>query len=315
MQNELRKSYDSEDETIISEVIPSSVGCILCPQVGIPDAFIPEQRERTEETYRIESKEKSGVWLCKSIVDPYPVTHPTMFKPKESTEILQSYSAHGWSEVVVETRDHNKELHELTSEEIKNVLLVYINRIKSMRQKENVASICIVKDNLKADFNHSYSKIITLPVIPEKTREKVKRFNDFRFKYDECLYCNIINKERASPRNVFENENFIVIAPYVQNLQYEVMILPKKHYACLSEMTEFETFTLAETIKNILTRLSRILNPFRYSMVFHIKPNQENDFHFHVVISQKTLHPTLHEGYGINLSKITPEDTAKMLKS
>lgn len=315
MQNELRKSYDSEDETVISEIVPSSIGCMLCPNIELPDSMVPEQKERLEETYRIESKGKNAVWLVRSVIDPYPITHPTMFKPKENSEIHQSYSAHGWSEVVVETREHNKELHELTSDEIKNVLLVYINRIKALREKENVAHVCIIKDNLRNEFNHSYSKIITLPIIPEKSKEKIKHFNDFHFKHDECLYCDIIKKERASPRCVFENESFIVITPYVQNLPYEVMILPKKHYTCLSEINEFEIFTLAETIKNILTRLSKEINPLRYSMFFHLRPNQEKDFHFHVEIGQKTLHPTLKEGYGINLSKLTPEDTAKMLKS
>jgi len=314
MQNELRKSYDSEDETIISEIVPSSIGCVLCPHIEFPDSLLSDPKERPEETFSIKSDEKSGAWLCRSVIDPYPVTHPSMFKPKESGDVIQSYSAHGWSEVVVETRDHNKEFHELNSEEIKNVFLVYINRLKAMRQKENVAHVCIVKDNLRSDFNHSYSKIVTLPVVPEKTNEKMKRFNDFHFKHEDCLYCNIIRKERATSRNVFENDSFIVLAPYAQRLPYEVLILPKKHHTCLSEISEFEIFTLAETVKNILTRLSRIINPFRYSMVFHLRPNQEKDFHFHITIGQKTLHQTLHEGYGIGLSKITPEDTAKMLK-
>lgn len=313
MQNELRKSYDTEDETIISEIVPSSVGCILCPQVELPQSIVPEQTEKLEETYKIVDQ-KSGVWLCRAIVDPYPVTHPSIFKLKENDQFVQSYSAHGWSEVVVETRDHSKELHELSVDEIKNVLLVYINRIKELRQKENVAQICILKDNLRSEFNHSYSKIITLPILPKKTKEKVKKFNDFQFKYQDCLYCNIIKKERTSQRIVFENDSFIVLVPFAQDSQYEVTIFPKKHYTCLSEISQFETFTLAETIKNVLTRMSALTNPFRYGMVFHLRPNSEKDFHFHISIYYKTLEPTLKEGYGINLSKITPEDTAKMLR-
>ena len=312
MQNELRKSYDSEDETIISPIAPSSVGCILCPQLEMPDSIAP--KERLEETYRIESKGKNGVWLCRSIVDPYPVTHPTMFKPKENSDILQSYAAHGWSEVVIETRDHQKELHELSSEEIKNVLTIYAHRIKELRKKENVAHVCVIKDNIHSEFNHSYSKIITLPIVPRKTKEKMTKFNDYHYKHDDCLYCDILKKEKLTSRNILENEQFIVLATYAQDMPYEVIILPKKHYTCLSEMNEFEIFTLAETLKNILTRMSAVVNPLKYSMSFHLRPNQEKDFHFHISVGQKTLRPTLNEGYGINLSKISSEDTAKMLK-
>jgi UDPglucose--hexose-1-phosphate uridylyltransferase len=313
MQNELRKSFDSEDEAIITQIVPSPIGCPLCPQIELPESIAPEQ-EKLEETFQIGSEDKNQVWLCRSVVDPYPITHPSMFKLKSSTESTETYSAHGWSEVIVETRDHNKELHELSSEEIKNVLLVYMNRIPAFRKKDNVAHVCILKDNLRNEFNHSYSKLVTLPIVPEKAKEKTQRFNDFQFKHSECLYCNIIEKEKNSQRSILENDQFIVLAPYVQNNPHEVLILPKKHHTCISEMNQFEAFTLAETIKNVLTRLSVVLNPFKYSMVFHLRPNQEKDFHFHIAMGQKTLHPTLQEGYGLKLSRTTPEETAKLLR-
>ncbi len=301
MQNEIRKSYDANEWSLVSPIEPSSVGCALCPV----------SEEKTKETYRIE--DKKGNWIVRSIVDPYPLTHPSMFKLKENG-FFKSFSAHGWSEIVVETRDHTKELHELTSEEIKDVLLIYINRVKYLRSLEKVEFVGIIKDNLHLDFDHSYSRVFTLPIIPEYTKMKMALFNDYFFKNEKCMYCDIIKNEKESPRFIFENESFVVFVPFSPKNNYEVWIIPKKHYACISELNEFETFTLAETIKNILTRLSIVITPFRYGIAFHLKPNNEKDFHFHIEIFQKTFHPTLKEGYGMNLCKITPENIAKILR-
>lgn len=301
MQNELRKSYDSQKWSLISEIEPSSIGCALCPV----------SEEKTEEKDRI--SDEKGKWLVRCITDPYPSTHPSMFKAKE-TGFLNSFSAHGWSEVVTETREHTKEFHELSPEEIKNVLILYQKRIAELKIRENVEFLGILKDNMQIEFSHAYSKIFTLPVLPERTKEKIVAFNDYKFKNEKCLYCDIISNESSSPRLVFENEHFSVFTPFSQRNNHETWIVPKKHVSCISELNEFEIFSLAETLKNLLTRFSVISNPFRYGMVYHLKPKNEADFHFHIEIFQKTIPPSMKEGYDLNLCKITPENTAKILR-
>ena len=301
MQNELRRACDSQEWSLISEIEPSSVGCALCPA----------SEERTEEKCRIENTK--GKWEARCITDPYPFTHPSMFKSKVDG-FCKSFSAHGWSEIVVETREHTKEFHELSPEEIKNVLLVYQKRIAELKTRENVEFIGIIKDNMQVEFSHAYSKLFTLPIVPEYTKEKIVSFNDYKFKNEKCLYCDILSNESASPRLVFENENFSVFAPFSQKNANETWIVPKKHVSCITELNEFEIFSLAETIKNLLTRFSVISNPFRYGMVYHMKPKNESDFHFHIEVFQKTIPSSLKEGYSINLCKITPENTAKMLR-
>lgn len=302
MQNELRKSYESKYWSLISTVEPSKNGCYLCPA----------SEEKTEETFSV--KDSKGKWLVRSIIDPYPFTHPSMFKLKEKDDILKKYTSHGWSEIIIEHREHTKELQELSSEEIKNILLVYIDRIKSMKDRENVELIGIIKDNMKMDFEHSNSKIFTLPILPDIIKNKMDNFNDYKFKNETCFYCDLIEKEKSSPRFIFENKSFVVISPYNQENNYEVTIFPKEHHTCLTDLNEFEIFTLAETIKNVLTRMKIVISPFKYSMVFYIKPCKNEDFHFHIKIFQKTIQHSLKEGYDINLCKLSPESIAKILR-
>jgi UDPglucose--hexose-1-phosphate uridylyltransferase len=305
MQNELRKTSDTEKWSILSPMEPSSVGCGLCPG----------NEDKTEETGVIKDPEsRTGEWTARSIIDPYPITHPMKFKVDESKQLYQSFKAHGWSEIVIETRDHVKELHELSIEEIKAVIQLYIDRIKSLNKKEQVEQVCIVKDNLRKDFNHSYSRIFTLPIIPTKIKEKLQSFSDYHYRNESCLYCDIIKNAKTNPRFIFENDYFVCLTPFAQELDYEVWILPKKHYCCVSELNEFEIFTLAETIKNTIMRLSAAVKPLRYGMYFYIKPANEKDFHFHIILNQKTLHSSIGEGYGISLSRFSPEEVSKILR-
>lgn len=302
MQNELRKIPDMDEWSIISHIEPSSVGCALCPG----------SEEKTEETKAVMDN-KTGKWICRSIADPYPITHPMMFKLDKSG-LYQSFKAHGWSEVVIETRDHIKELHELSIDEIKAVIQVYAERTKELNKKEQVEQVCIAKDNLRTEFNHSYSKIFTLPVVPTKMKGKIQSFMDYQYKNEKCLYCDLIEDGKNSPRLIFENDHFVCMTPFAQELDYETWILPKKHYCCVSELNEFEIFTLAETIKNTLMRLSAAVKPMRYGMYFYIKPTNEKDFHFHVILNQKTLHSSICEGYGVSLNRVSPEEVSKILR-
>lgn len=305
MQNELRKSYDTDSWSLISPLTPSSVGCALCPG----------NEENTEETFSLTDKEsKTGKWLSRSIVDPYPLTHPMSFKLNESDPLLQSFKAHGWSEVIIETRDHKKELHDLNAEEIKSVLDIYSERLSELSKRENVEQIGITKDNLRTEFKHSYSKIFTLPMLTNKMKEKVRSFADFQYKHEECIYCNLIKKEKNSPRFISENDHFICLAPFSQEITHEMWILPKKHVGSLEELNDFEKFSLAELLKTMLIRFSVGVQPFQYVMSFQIKPIKEKDFHFHMVIGQKGLHSSLEEGFNLYMHKMSPEDTAKIFR-
>lgn len=305
MQNELRKSYDTEDWLLLASHEPSSVGCALCPG----------SEDKTQETFSITDPEsKTGAWLCRSIIDPYPMTHPMAFKLSRSENNLQSYKAHGWSEIVIETRNHTKEFHELTIDEIKAVLQVYADRSKELGKKDGVEQVCIAKDNQRIDFDHSHSKIFTLPVVPKEMKEKMEKFNDYQYKNESCLYCNMIKVEKNSPRFIFENDHFLCFVPFVTKQEYELVVAPKKHYTDIHELNEFELFTLAETLKNALTRLSVAAKPLKYWMVFYIKPNKEKDFHFHIGIGTRSAYSTVGEGYGLHVHRVTPEDIAKILK-
>jgi UDPglucose--hexose-1-phosphate uridylyltransferase len=305
MQNELRKSYDTENWSVIASLEPSSVGCALCPG----------SEDKTEETFKISDPEsKTGAWLCRSIVDPYPITHPMAFKLNQNSNILQSFKAHGWSEVVIETRSHTKELHELNIDEIKAVLQIYADRSKAIENKEGVEQVCITKDNLRTEFDHSYSKVFTLPIVPKKMKEKVDRFNDYHYKNESCLYCDLIKNERNSPRIIFENDHFICFVPFSPIQEYEVMIVPKKHCSNIYDLNEFEIFTLAETLKNVLTRMSAVIKPLKYWMVFYLKPNKEKDFHFHIGLGPKSARSTVGDGYSLHVCKIAPEDAAGILR-
>jgi UDPglucose--hexose-1-phosphate uridylyltransferase len=236
------------------------------------------------------------------------------FKSNQGDEMFQSFKAHGWSEIVVETRNHTKELHELSVDEIKAVLQVYADRTSELNKKEGVEQVCIIKDNQRSEFDHSYSKVFTLPIVPKKMKEKMEKLNDYRYKHDSCLYCDIIKKEKNSPRVIFENDHFICFVPFAPEHEYELMIIPKKHYSEMHDMNDFEMFTLAETIKSSILRLSAAIKPLRYCMAFYLKPKNEKDFHFHITIVPKQQRSSIGESYWLDLHKNTPEDIAKILK-
>jgi UDPglucose--hexose-1-phosphate uridylyltransferase len=126
-----------------------------------------------------------------------------------------------------------------------------------------------------------------------------------------CPFCNIVEQEMRSCRLVSENEDWIHIAPFYSQAPYETWILPKRHFANLSELHEAEGKSLAALLKQALGAMRSVLNdPPSNTMIFQLP------FGYHLNLR---IQPALSKiagferGTGVYINTIAPEYAAAKL--
>ena len=92
---------------------------------------------------------------------------------------------------------------------------------------------------------------------------------------------------QAKSRVIFENEHFIVFLPFFCEYPYGIYIAAKRHIQNLTQMTDEEKTSLAQTLKEAAGTLDSLFDyTFPYMMCMYQNPVNSEDtseyYHFHI---------------------------------
>ena len=219
-------------------------------------------------------------------------------------------SGYGKHEVIVETPDHDRQLSELSEEEIKDVLKVYSLRIKEISQMDGIKYVSVFKNHGKeagTSIVHSHTQLIALNLVPSLVREELDAIK----KYDSCPYCEIIENEKRSDRRCFENESFAAFCPYASRFHYEIWVFPKQHMGTITCMKDKMLMDLAEIMKKILVKLKEINAPYNYVLHYH----DDDAYHFHIeILPRLATWAGFEHSTGMAINSVSPEDAARFYR-
>lgn len=272
--------------------------------------FCPGNENMTPpETGRIAENDK---WKIRWFPNKFPITENTA---KNIIDFDNKYfvkgGAFGYHEVIAETSDHKRQLWDLREEELSELFKVYASRIKELSERNDVAYVQLFKNSgseAGTSIIHTHTQIVTTNILPRYIREKVSAIK----KYESCPHCEIIEIERKSDRFIYENDDFVVFAPFAPRFNYETCIYPKKHLKDLSELNGRGFENLASAFKKVLSKLAIIETP--YNFYLHYSPPTEN-LHFCFEIT-----PRMNKWAGFELATdsyvitVSPEIAAKFFK-
>jgi UDPglucose--hexose-1-phosphate uridylyltransferase len=262
-------------------------------------------------------------WTTAVIPNKYPAFIPAKSLGKRTEgNLYQTMNAAGYHEVVI-TKDHEKQLGQLSIEEIKEVLDVYQARYLDLKEKEFVNHISIFQNHGQeagASVAHPHSQIITTPLIDVDLKKSLFNSREYQKHNKKCIYCWMIEWEKnIKKRIVFENKEFLVICPFASKTAFEMIITPKKHLPYFEKIGEKEKEYLAETFKIALHTLYKALGDPPYNFYLHTAPSNHNGnydyYHWHFTILPKTSIPAGFEvGTKMEISTIEPEKAADYLR-
>lgn len=271
--------------------------------------FCPENENSTPpEIGRVGGKQ----WKYRWFPNKFPAVEMAGQADIRTDNTFYTFSnAFGKHEIIVETPEHNKQLWDLSADDIKGVLKIYIDRINALRKEPGIKYVAVFKNHGKeggTSIVHSHTQVIAINHVPKAVREEAEASK----KFDSCPYCRIIESEKNSYRRCFENEAFVAFCPYASRFNYEIWVMPKKHFRSIDEMDDPQLGKLAEIMKRILAKLRELACSFNFYL--HYAP-EGDDLHFHIEFAPRIATWAGFELLtGTIINSVPPEDAAKFYR-
>ncbi len=261
-------------------------------------------------------------WSLRVVSNKFPALGIEGTLNRQGEGLFDKMNGVGAHEVIIETPDHSMTLASMPARGVEDVLWAFRDRILDLKKDRRFKYILIFKNHGEAagaSLEHTHSQLIALPVVPKRVREEVDNAKEYYNFKERCIFCDIIRQEvEDGVRTIAENQSFIALAPYAPRFPFEMWVVPKVHQSAFEESQKHEFEQLAVILKDMLTRLDRVLDSPAYNFIIHSSPIPEasNDYyHWHFEIMPKLTKVAGFEwGTGFYINPTPPEESAKFLR-
>ncbi|MBN3033914.1 MAG: galactose-1-phosphate uridylyltransferase [Candidatus Saganbacteria bacterium] len=271
-------------------------------------------------------------WDVRVIPNKFPALIIEGEVNRTGTGIYDMMSGIGAHEVIVETPRHGENIPDLPDEHVEKILWAYKQRIVDLEKDQRFRYILVFKNYgtaAGASLSHPHSQLIATPITPRYVKLELTNSRDYFQEKERCIFCDMIRQELgAGERLVYENEYFVVFAPFASRFPFELWLLPRRHEYGFQQLPDEERIQLARCLKDILLRLRQTLNDPPYNYVLHTAPNPvqrpgkpdywgtiQYDFHWHIeIIPRLTMQAGFEWGSGLYINPTAPEEAAKYLR-
>lgn len=228
----------------------------------------------------------------------------------------------GAHEVIVETPDHDTHLAHLPQAQVADVIRAYLERYQDLDRDERFEYLLLFRNHGRsagASLSHPHSQLIALPMVPKQLAEELDAAERYFVKHGSCIYCDLITQERSEGhRVVYENEEFLTLAPYAARFPFETWILPKRHLATFGGLADASIPALADALKTSLLKLAQCVNNPPYNFIVHTAPYEfprSPAYHWHIEIMPRLTQMAGFEwGSGFHINPVAPEESARYLR-
>jgi UDPglucose--hexose-1-phosphate uridylyltransferase len=250
---------------------------------------------------------------------------------KERQEgIYRAIEGVGYHEVVV-SRGHNDYPYRSSEADLMLYLKALRERYLHFTKQPTVNYVQIIENHLQgagASLEHMHGQIFALPIVPtDEVLDLLDGAEKYFQKQKRCGYCDIIEYERRQKtRVIFENDLFILLAPFAPRVSFEQWILPKEHQSGFERLTDVELPQLVEVVKRATEGLNKgFANP-PYNMYLYSSPcddtgsyyprDQYAHFHWQMhFLPRMGMMAGFEMATGVEISTTLPEDDANFLRS
>jgi len=299
--------------------------CPMCPgneHMTPPAILVYLKSDQHVQKAEDENGSRHKNWLIRVVPNLYPAfsAPETKVESKQNQKRSNLRAAAGHHEVLIESPNHDEHPANAATPQLAHVINGYMDRLHELSAKPYVRYVSVFRNHgleAGASLSHAHSQIIATPFVPEIVEKEMDAAKKFWKREHKCVFCDILNKERSGPRLVLENSKFAAFAPYASVNPMEFWIFPTKHETSLLEITDTEVKIFAETLKDCLGRLKRLVNDPPYNYGFHLALDKEarDYYHWHLEVYPKlATWAGFEKSTGVYINTMTPETAAETMR-
>lgn len=292
VESRLKRPMDFQEEEEIKQKVSFNQNCPFC---------VGNEEQTPSEIYRV-----GEPWEARVVENKFPIVNG-------------EGDIKGYHYVVIETTDHNKNLHEMNEDEIFKVFKSYVKVSEELYKKDGVQYVQIFKNYRKeagASLEHPHSQMIAITKVPDKIKTKKRKAEEYYNKTENCLVCKTIKEEiESKERVVYYNEDFIIYCPYISVFPYEMVIAPIHHRSSILEMSDLKIQGLSSMVLRALRTLERNVGDIPYNMYIDFIEKEKEYYHYQIRICPRlSIHAGFEIATGLFTNVISPETAAKKLR-
>jgi len=184
---------------------------------------------------------------------------------------------------------HDLTLSRMTVLDIANVIETWREECRQLGSLPFINAVQIFENRgtmMGASNPHPHGQIWASHSLPNETAKEAAAQSDYLALHQSCLLCDYLAlEEKAGERIICQNEHFIVVVPFWAVWPFETMLLPRRHFGALDELSSNEAAAFANILSLLTIRYDNLFEaPFPYSMGFHQQPADgfpHPHWHFH----------------------------------
>ncbi|MEW6201160.1 MAG: galactose-1-phosphate uridylyltransferase [bacterium] len=282
--------------------------------------FCPGNETKTPpETFRIS---RNSQWRVRVIPNKFAALQQEGERKRTIKGVERSMSGVGIHEVIIETPLHNKTTALLSTQEVTDIINAYRNRHETISSDPRIELVIIFKNHGESagtSLEHPHSQLIATPIVPSQIRHRLEDALVFSDDYGQCVYCQMLRDElNEKIRLIEENDYFAAFILYAAASPFHIWIMPKRHMACFSLITDEETSALAATLGSVLKKLYYGLGDPDFNYVIRSVPiglKTAPYFHWYLSIVPRLSKAAGFElGSGMFINTSLPEQSAEFLR-
>lgn len=282
--------------------------------------FCPGNEELTPpEILRLPPEGDS--WRVRVVPNRYPALHPETAYAESHSPFYRRSPGAGHHEVVIETPDHGKPLHEFTPEEADLLFQAFFLRAREFAAEGRWRYVLLFKNRGRragASLSHSHSQILALPFVPGLVEREMGRAEAFLRETGECLFCRLVREEASGPRILAEDEHFVAFQAFAPRQPLETWIVSRIHGRTFWEMTPDLRLEFVTLLLRILRALEATLPGLPYNFFLHTEPLGSPAlpfFHWHLeLVPALTRVAGFEWGAEAYIVPVRPEEAAAFLR-
>jgi UDPglucose--hexose-1-phosphate uridylyltransferase len=260
-------------------------------------------------------------WQTRIVPNKFPALMPEGGRDRVPRGIYLAMQGHGRHEVIIEGPRHNRDISQMTAEEIGIVIETYFRHYMAlMKVHENMLVLIFRNHGERAGTSlmHPHSQIIVTGIVPPLVREREEQAQRYFDEWGRCVFCEMIEFEREHrARVIFENESFLGFVPFAAEVPFEIWIMPKEHQADFGAISSGQKTALAEALHDVLGRLHTKLSDPDYNYIINSSSQChfcEPHIHWYLQVRPRLVTPAGFEfGTGISINPSLPESDAAFL--
>lgn len=192
-------------------------------------------------------------------------------------------TAHGVSEIIVETLRHDADFAYIPLDEAVKIFEVALNRLRELASRPEIEYVHFFRNRgktLGVSIAHPHSQIYALPFTPPRLKQEAKVFQE----NDECVLCTQLSLKNFEDRLVYRVGEAHSYVPYAPKIPYEfhIQTVHTESLWYLKPEQLSDTVSVLQTTLRVLDLLLGL--DTAYTFAVHNSPKNSSKFHAHIEV-------------------------------